>query len=417
VLDYSKAYVSKLAPVLCRGRVVVVGCASRCERCRPVSPFCTCGQGSDCTRVLYRSPENKPCEPLDIWNAIHHLQPQGQTYVAAPIVALPTIALDEVTLQRRQRAQEQSNAFCMGLHPRLGAESPVRRLPHDVLQHILCNLGSSVIHARVIMVVDGDNNVSCGMSTCEHCSRGDEGACPLRPGSAAVTEAVQRLIQGNHNLKINCELNIAMVGEHARNEASTEKLQALCSATGGRYDSVAEEDSAFVAQSFSFFDTTVKHPPSHIKARVQAVQNYTDMCKAKRVLDCGVKTVFVGKDKATWQVLVQADTKRMSLCEKVHGVPCTHGEDRGACLQACQKKLVSPQPFASHVNVSTVHHEGADPEVTRGKLDHLSELLDSSLFVAQTCKLMQVGGKQNVTAHAESGLPAVCVLAKPPSLQ
>merc|ERR1711998_613413 len=71
--------------------------------------------------------------------------------------------------------------------------------------------------------------------------------------------------------------------------------------------------------------------------------------------------------------LARADKKRQSLCEKLNGQACTHGEERGACLRACKQRLRSGK---------------AEVGVPRRHRDYLGKLLDMSLFVAKTCKLV-----------------------------
>jgi len=156
VLSYSKEYIRTLAPVLARGRVVLIGAASRCNvaACREKSPFCEC-EGSDCTRVLFRS--DGPCDAVDICRVIEKEQPQGNTYVAGPIAALPSVALEEVELEQRQRCQAQAVAFGMALHPRLGRSSPARVLPRELLHEVFRHIGPGMVHARVILAIDGDN--------------------------------------------------------------------------------------------------------------------------------------------------------------------------------------------------------------------------------------------------------------------
>ena len=165
-----------------------------------------------------------------------------------------------------------------------------------------------------------------------------------------------------------------MVG-NGSNPTSRGQLKALCTATGGRYDAVDEDDENYIAETFEFFEKTVLCPPVHVQARVQAVKTYTDLVRARKVLDCGVNTVFVKKDSACVEELVAADQQRESLCHKIHGVPCEHGEDRVACLQACQLKLNSGKPFAK--------------PTAESKTDALGDLLDCSLFVAKNFAILR----------------------------
>merc|ERR1712093_89705 len=380
ILSYSKDYVMRLSPVLARGRCVVIGCSSRCDTCAKHSNvFCECPSddpATNCTRVLFRS--EGPCEAEEICQAVAGLEPEGQTYVAAPIAALPSVALEEVELQQRQRTYDQSIAFMMALHHRLGAASPARVLPPEVAGHILGFLGNGTIHARVIMAIDGDNNVGCGKPGCSACSEGNEDACPLN-GPGGVTKAVQSLIKGGDGLKINVEMNVTMVGKGSDAPARAQ-LEALCTATGGRYDAVEEEDRDFIAETFQFFEQTVVCPPKHVEARVQAVKTYSDMVRARKVLDCGVKTVFVGKDKTVLEELVKADGQRTTLCQKIHGVACDHGDDRAECLRACKQRLSSSRPF----------YHSRPSDFTMPHTDFLGELLDCSLFIAKNFKLLEV---------------------------
>merc|ERR1712159_211189 len=163
-----------------------------------------------CTRVLFRS--DGPCDAVDICRVVDAQQPQGQTYIAGPIAALPSVALNEMELQQRQRCHAQATAFLMARHPRLGASSPARLLPRELMPLVLKHLGFSQVHARVVMAIDGDNNQSCGRPQCEACRRGAEQSCPLQ-GPRGITEAVQRLLRGSDGLKINVEMNVTMVGE------------------------------------------------------------------------------------------------------------------------------------------------------------------------------------------------------------
>jgi len=65
---------------------------------------------------------------------------------------------------------------------------------------------------------------------------------------------------------------------------------------------------------------------------LQAVSLYTQLLRTRKVPDCGVRTVFVGKDSEVWKELIRADARRTSLCEELHGAPCSHAE-RAHCLQ------------------------------------------------------------------------------------
>jgi len=383
ILSYSKDYVMSLAPVLSKGRCVLIGCSSRCDECAlKAGPFCNCEPRKGCTRVLFRS--TGPCSPQAIRDALAPLEPEGQTFVAAPIASLASVALEEGELAQRQRAQWQSHAFLMATHPRLGAASPAAVLPIDLACHVTGFLGNVTTHARVIMAIDGDNNVPCGNSACEACASGRAKDCPLN-GPEGVTHAVQRLLQGSDGISINVEMNIAMIGEGSNRDAR-DSLKALCTATGGRYDAVREHDEGLLAETFEFYETTVLCPPCHVQARVAAVATYLDLVRARQVLDCGVRTIFVAKDHACVEELRAADAHRQGICEKIHGVPCCHGEDRAACLHACKARLAAANPF---------YQRGTDrhPELNAAVASNaLGELLDASLFIAKNFKLLGEGG-------------------------
>jgi len=401
VLSYSKDYIRALAPVLARGRVVVIGAASRCDvpACREKSPFCEC-EGSTCTRVLYRS--SGPCDAVDICRVIEKEQPQGNTYVAGPIAALPSVALEEMELEQRQQSQAQALAFGMALHPRLGRRSPARVLPRELLPLVFRHLGPGTVHARVILAIDGDNNQACGRAHCKACSVGNDWNCLLQ-GPRGITEAVQRLLRGSDGLKINVEMNVTMVGEQGARGAGAKELAALCAATGGRYDAVEQEDDgSFLAESFHFYNETVRNPLLHVRSRMQAVKRYTELVRARQVLDCGVKTVFLGKDKRVWKSLAKEDKKREALCTRIHGTACTHGEDRGECLRAAQRKLSSSKPFAA---ASKSRHNRS----ARAALDHLSQLLECSLFIANNFKLTRQleGDDSTATPQGSSTVPTL----------
>lgn len=281
----------------------------------------------------------------DIRTVVASLQPEGQTFVAKPIASLAQVALKEGELEARRIAHEQRIAFSMARHRRLGAHSPARGLPLELIEHIGDFVGPGVVHARVIMAIDGDNNVGCGSQQCAACGEGGTGEedCPFN-GREAVTRAVHRLLQGADGLALHVEMNIAVVGEGA---AARDELKALCKATGGRYDSVRDDERSFLAESYQFFHETAMEQKKHVGARYRAVQAYKEMVREGAVNDVGVRTVFKGSDHEIYEKLKEADQKRrqhdeerMALCQRSHGgAPCPHGADRDACLRAVQFAL------------------------------------------------------------------------------
>jgi len=332
ILSFSKEYVMSLLPTLCRGNFVLIGCASRCDACLPQTPFCRCAN-SNHTRVLHSAEGGS--DPAKVRALVQGLQPGGGTFVAGAIAALPSVALQQVELEQRRRSAAQVQTFLMALHRRVGAMSPARVLNGDTMRSILWHLGPGTVHARVIMALDGDNNVSCGV--CGTCLAAGEERCELQ-GPQGITRAVRRLIQGSGGLKINVEMNVTMVGEAGNRTAGSSELEGLCVATGGRFDAVEERDDTFIARSFKFYDETTRKPPMHVQARVQAVSLYTQLLRTRKVPDCGVRTVFVGKDSEVWKELIRADARRTSLCEELHGAPCSHAE-RAHCLQSLKRTL------------------------------------------------------------------------------
>jgi len=369
VLSYSKDYVIALAPTLTRGRLVLIVCASRCENpeCRRKSPFCECDDPSgNNTRVVFRS--ETACDPQRLVDAVLPLKAHGQTYIAAPIADLASVALQQVQISQRQQSARQALAFMMGRHPRLGAASQIQRLPLDAAAEVLKWLGPSTVHARVIMAIDGDNNVSCGRPSCQACCAHREEECWLA-GQPGLARAVRGLIAATDGIKVNLEMNVTMIGDGAHNRTS--ELASLCAATGGRYDAVREADRSFIAESFKFYNKLCFKPEHHVRARVQAVKGFMDLVKAHKVMDCGVRTRFVGRDKLTWDALLHVDKQREKLCEKLHGVSCPHGQDRNGCLRSCRERLsASNNPFAHQPRT-----------IDAGRVN--TELLECSIFLAK----------------------------------
>merc|ERR1711988_763783 len=364
VLEHSKSYICSLAPAIARGRYVIIGCSTRCEKC---DVFCECPSSGN-TRILLRS-DKKGSPPNRIREVIKPLQPQGATYIAKPIAMLQRIAMSEFELEQRQRVTTQRTAFFMGAHRRLGEASIVRRLPQDLMWRIGLHVGTTAIHCRVIMVMDGDNNQSCGDAACTACSswNGPEpsfGRSGCRfDGPEGVTHAVQDLLQASAGIKMNLELNVALVGN---GQADRKQLNDLCAATGGRFDAVRDANSSFLAESFRFFDRTARNQSEHVGVRRQAVSTYVQRLREGTSMDVGVKTVWTGKDK---EVVEQLDAKeaksraqdaeRQALCEAAFGCATPHGNDRAACLNAIRAQLYEDAHPTEHKKVDTAVKKGA----------------------------------------------------------
>jgi len=228
------------------------------------------------------------------------------------------------------------------------------------------------------MAIDGDNNVSCGRPSCSSCAAAQEATCEYA-GRKGLARAVKHLLTGTKGLKLNLEMNVTMMGDAAHGR--TGELAALCAATGGRYEAIKEDDRCFLAESFHFYKKLAEQPELHLKARVEAVKGFMDMVKAQKIVDCGVRTRFVGRDKQAWKALVKVDKSRKKLCEKLFGTKCPHQEDRSACVRAARAKLLSPQPFENLSQASTIQARYNQSRMTK-------ELLDSTLFLAKNFSLV-----------------------------
>lgn len=112
---------------------------------------------------------------------------------------------------------------------------------------------------------------------------------------------------------------------------------------------------------------------------IQAVKGFMDMVKAQKMIDCGVRTRFVGRDKHAWDTLLHVDKQRKKLCEKVHGVSCPHGEERNSCLRSCRERLsMTGNRFPRQPQIANVRHATAFCPILATK-----ELLECSLFLAK----------------------------------
>jgi len=187
VLSYMKHFCTTLAPVISQGRSIVIGCSSRCGQGHCLGrSVCDCAESRH-TRVLFKS--DGFCDPLEISRAIEPLTSRGQTFVAATIAALPSLVLGEVELHQRLRVHRQARAFMMAKHMRVGASSPAHCLPWELVHHITHMIGAGAVHARVFLVLDGDNNVACGKSECSACGKKPDvtwsGPAPVAPAPVA----------------------------------------------------------------------------------------------------------------------------------------------------------------------------------------------------------------------------------------
>merc|ERR1711988_70659 len=135
VLEHSKSYICSLAPAIARGRYVIIGCSTRCEKC---DVFCECPSSGN-TRILLRS-DKKGSPPNRIREVIKPLQPQGATYIAKPIAMLQRIAMSEFELEQRQRVTTQRTAFFHGRtpSPRRGQHRPQAAAGSDVEDWSAC---------------------------------------------------------------------------------------------------------------------------------------------------------------------------------------------------------------------------------------------------------------------------------------